>query len=94
MRRRPDAEDRRPVPTHRCEAPARGGRRRARHHRTPAEAGAGRAGRREWAGPALPTLLVSIDALLLLPGLSADLGAGSTEQLRSVDVHAFMLAGS
>jgi DHA2 family multidrug resistance protein-like MFS transporter len=57
------------------------------------------AGRREWIGLAvlaLPTLLVSIDVfvlLLALPRLSADLGAGSTEQLWIMDVYGFMIAG-
>ncbi|MFG1874252.1 MFS transporter [Sphaerisporangium sp. NPDC049003] len=58
-----------------------------------------RAGRREWAGLgvlALAALLVSIDVfvlLLALPRLSADLGAGATEQLWIMDVYGFMLAG-
>jgi MFS transporter, DHA2 family, multidrug resistance protein len=58
-----------------------------------------RAGRREWVGLAvlaLPTLLVSIDVfvmLLALPQLSADLGAGGTEQLWITDIYGFMLSG-
>jgi len=58
-----------------------------------------RAGRREWIGLAvlaLPTLLVSIDVSVLflaLPHLSADLGAGSTQQLWILDIYGFMLAG-
>ena len=58
-----------------------------------------RAGRREWIGLAvlaLPTLLVSIDVfvmLLALPHLSADLRAGSTEQLWIMDIYGFMIAG-
>jgi DHA2 family multidrug resistance protein-like MFS transporter len=45
---------------------------------------------------ALPTLLVSIDVfvlLLALPKLSADLHAGSTEQLWILDVYGFLLSG-
>ncbi|GAA3474198.1 hypothetical protein GCM10018965_087510 [Nonomuraea roseola] len=45
---------------------------------------------------ALPTLLISIDVfvlLLALPHLSAELGAGSTEQLWIMDIYGFMLAG-
>lgn len=59
----------------------------------------GRAGRREWlalAVLALPTLLVSMDLfvmLLALPRLSADLHAGSTQQLWIMDVYGFMVAG-
>lgn len=58
-----------------------------------------RAGRREWIGLAvlaLPTLLVSLDTfvmLLALPHLSADLGAGSTQQLWILDIYGFMVAG-
>jgi DHA2 family multidrug resistance protein-like MFS transporter len=58
-----------------------------------------RAGRREWVGLAvlaLPTLLVSIDVfvmLLALPQLSAELGAGSTQQLWIMDIYGFMVAG-
>lgn len=58
-----------------------------------------RAGRREWIGLvvlALPILLVSIDVfvlLLALPQLSADLGAGSSQQLWIMDVYGFMLSG-
>lgn len=54
---------------------------------------------REWAGLAvlaLPTLLVSLDIfvmLLALPQLSAQLGAGSTQQLWIMDVYGFMAAG-
>src|SRR6266567_4552305 len=56
-----------------------------------------RAGRRERIGLAvlaLPTLLVSIDVfvmLLALPHLSADLRAGSTEQLWIMDIYGFMI---
>jgi DHA2 family multidrug resistance protein-like MFS transporter len=63
-------------------------------------AGSGsRAGRREWIGLAvlaLPTLLLSIDVfvmLLALPKLSADLGAGSTQQLWIMDMYGFLLSG-
>ncbi|ETK37886.1 MFS transporter [Microbispora sp. ATCC PTA-5024] len=58
-----------------------------------------RAGRREWIGLAvlaLPTLLLSLDISVLylaLPHLSADLGAGGTEQLWILDVYSFALAG-
>jgi DHA2 family multidrug resistance protein-like MFS transporter len=58
-----------------------------------------RAGRREWIGLAvlaLPTLLLSIDffvLLLALPHLTADLGAGSIEQLWITDTYGFALAG-
>ncbi|GAA2413562.1 MFS transporter [Actinomadura vinacea] len=58
-----------------------------------------RAGRREWAGLgvlALAALLVSIDVfvlLLALPRLSAELGAGATEQLWIMDVYGFLLSG-
>ncbi len=51
-----------------------------------------RAGRREWLGLAvlaLPTLLLSLDMSVLylaLPYLSADLGAGSTQQLWIMDL--------
>ncbi|MEV6492507.1 MFS transporter, partial [Actinoplanes sp. NPDC051633] len=54
---------------------------------------------REWAGLAvlaLPTLLVSLDIfvmLLALPQLSAQLGAGSSQQLWIMDVYGFMVAG-
>lgn len=54
---------------------------------------------REWTGLAvlaLPTLLVSIDVsviLLALPRISAELGAGSAEQLWIMDIYGFMLAG-
>jgi DHA2 family multidrug resistance protein-like MFS transporter len=58
-----------------------------------------RATRREWIGLAvlaLPTLLLSLDISVLylaLPHLSADLGAGSTQQLWILDIYSFMLAG-
>lgn len=58
-----------------------------------------RAGRREWWGLAvlcLPTLLTTVDInvlLLALPRLSADLGAGSTQQLWITDIYGFMIAG-
>jgi DHA2 family multidrug resistance protein-like MFS transporter len=58
-----------------------------------------RAGRREWVGLAvlaLPTLLISIDVfvmLLALPKLSADLGAGATQQLWIMDAYGFLLSG-
>ncbi|MBA3293205.1 MAG: MFS transporter [Geodermatophilaceae bacterium] len=57
------------------------------------------AGRREWLGLtvlALPTLLLSLDMSVLyiaLPNLSADLGAGGTEQLWIMDIYGFMIAG-
>ena len=57
------------------------------------------AGRREWLGLAvlaLPTLLLSLDMSVLymaLPYLSADLGAGSTQQLWIMDIYGFMIAG-
>jgi DHA2 family multidrug resistance protein-like MFS transporter len=56
-------------------------------------------GRREWIGLAvlaLPALLVSIDVfvmLLALPRLSADLHAGSTQQLWIMDIYGFTLSG-
>ncbi|HEV7648969.1 MAG TPA: MFS transporter [Actinophytocola sp.] len=55
--------------------------------------------RREWTGLAvlaLPTLLASLDMSVLflaLPHLSADLHAGSTQQLWILDSYGFMLAG-
>ncbi|GIG87723.1 MFS transporter [Plantactinospora endophytica] len=58
-----------------------------------------RAGRREWLGLtvlALPTLLLSLDLSVLhlaLPQLSADLGAGSIQQLWIIDIYGFMIAG-
>jgi DHA2 family multidrug resistance protein-like MFS transporter len=58
-----------------------------------------RAGRREWialAVLALPALLVSLDLFVMvmaLPQLSAELGAGSTQQLWIMDVYGFMVAG-
>jgi len=58
-----------------------------------------RAGRREWTGLAalaLPTLLLSIDTSVLylaLPALSADLKAGSLQQLWIMDIYGFMIAG-
>ena len=58
-----------------------------------------RAGRREWVGLAvlaLPTLLLSLDLSVLylaLPSLSADLRAGSAQQLWIIDIYSFMLAG-
>ena len=57
------------------------------------------AGRREWLGLAvlaLPTLLLSLDMSVLylaLPYLSADLSAGSTQQLWIMDIYGFMIAG-
>jgi DHA2 family multidrug resistance protein-like MFS transporter len=54
---------------------------------------------RQWAGLAvlaLPTLLVSLDIfvmLLALPLLSAELGAGSSQQLWIMDIYGFMAAG-
>lgn len=57
------------------------------------------ASRREWLGLAvlaLPTLLLSLDMSVLyiaLPNLSADLGAGGTEQLWIMDIYGFMIAG-
>ncbi|WP_329106793.1 MFS transporter [Micromonospora sp. NBC_01699] len=58
-----------------------------------------KAGRREWLGLAvlaLPTLLLSLDLSVLhlaLPQLSADLGAGSIQQLWIIDIYGFMIAG-
>jgi DHA2 family multidrug resistance protein-like MFS transporter len=58
-----------------------------------------RAGRREWTGLAvlaLPTMLLALDVSVLylaLPHLSADLGAGSTQQLWISDIYGFMIAG-
>lgn len=58
-----------------------------------------RAGPRSWLGLAvlaLPTLLLSVDMtvlILALPDLSADLGASSTEQLWTIDIYGFMIAG-
>jgi MFS transporter, DHA2 family, multidrug resistance protein len=55
--------------------------------------------KREWIGLAvlaLPTLLMSIDLSVLylaLPALSADLHASSSQQLWSMDIYGFMLAG-
>ncbi|MGH3613328.1 MAG: MFS transporter [Pseudonocardia sp.] len=58
-----------------------------------------RAGAREWLGLAvlgLPTLLVSVDAsvlLLALPHLSAQLNPTGTQMLWIVDIYAFFVAG-
>jgi DHA2 family multidrug resistance protein-like MFS transporter len=58
-----------------------------------------KAGRREWFGLlviALPTFVVAIDLFVLLlavPQLTADLGAGSNQQLWILDMYGFMLAG-
>src|SRR5688572_21489729 len=58
-----------------------------------------RATRREWIGLAvlaLPTLLIALDVSVLylaLPQLTADLGAGSTQQLWILDIYSFMIAG-
>jgi DHA2 family multidrug resistance protein-like MFS transporter len=58
-----------------------------------------RATRREWIGLVvltLPTLLLALDVSVLylaLPQLSADLGAGSTQQLWILDIYSFMVAG-
>ncbi|GAA3795784.1 MFS transporter [Sphaerisporangium flaviroseum] len=64
------------------------------------ETGSGvRAGPREWIGLAvlaLPTLLLALDLSVLylaLPQLSADLGAGSTQQLWITDIYGFLIAG-
>jgi DHA2 family multidrug resistance protein-like MFS transporter len=57
------------------------------------------AGRRELIGLAvlaLPTLLLSLDMSVLylaLPKLTADLGAGATQQLWIIDIYGFMIAG-
>lgn len=57
------------------------------------------AGRREWIGLALlvlPTFVVAIDLFVLmlaLPTLATELGATSTEQLWTMDVYGFLLAG-
>ncbi|GAB3283508.1 MFS transporter [Parasphingorhabdus pacifica] len=59
-----------------------------------------RAGRREWWGLAvlgLPTLLVSMDAsilLLALPEISAQLAPSSSELLWIVDIYTFIIAGT
>ena len=61
--------------------------------------GAPKTGRKEWIGLAvlaLPALLLSLDIsalLLVLPQLSADLGAGTIEQLWITDIYGFMIAG-
>ena len=58
-----------------------------------------KAGRREWFGLvviALPTFVVAIDLFVLLlavPQLTADLGAGSNQQLWIMDMYGFLLAG-
>jgi DHA2 family multidrug resistance protein-like MFS transporter len=58
-----------------------------------------RASRREWTGLAvlaLPTLLLSLDMSVLylaLPALTADLGAGATQQLWIMDSYGFLIAG-
>src|SRR5688500_10143381 len=58
-----------------------------------------RATRREWIGLAalaLPTPLLALDVSVLylaLPQLTADLGAGSTQQLWILDIYSFMIAG-
>jgi len=58
-----------------------------------------KAGRREWLGLiviALPTFVVAIDLFVLLlavPQLTADLGAGSNQQLWIMDMYGFLLAG-
>ncbi|HEV8190830.1 MAG TPA: MFS transporter [Ktedonobacterales bacterium] len=55
-----------------------------------------RAGRREWIGLAVPTLLVSIDVFVMLravPRLGDALGADSTQQLWNMDKYGFMLSG-
>src|SRR5262245_3070386 len=58
-----------------------------------------RAGRREWLGLgilALPTFAVAIDLfvlLLALPKVAADLNADGNEQLWTVDIYGFMVAG-
>ncbi|WP_034273260.1 MFS transporter [Haloechinothrix halophila] len=57
------------------------------------------AGAREWFGLvvlALPTFVVAIDLFVLmlaLPHMAADLGAGSNQQLWTMDMYGFMLAG-
>lgn len=57
------------------------------------------AGRREWLGLAvlaLPTMLTMVDIgvlFLALPHLTADLGAGATEQLWISDIYGFLIAG-
>ncbi|MFF0309680.1 MFS transporter [Streptosporangium sp. NPDC004379] len=66
---------------------------------TTPEAGAVRAGPRQWAGLAvlaLPTLLLSLDMSVLylaLPHLSEELGATATQQLWITDVYGFLIAG-
>ncbi|MGH3864309.1 MFS transporter [Actinokineospora sp.] len=58
-----------------------------------------KAGRREWLGLAvlaLPTFVMAIDLFVLmlaLPNLSSDLGATGMEQLWTMDIYGFMLAG-
>lgn len=57
------------------------------------------AGRREWIALAvlgLPTMLTTLDISVLflaLPSLSADLNAGSTQQLWISDIYGFLIAG-
>ncbi|MDN5917358.1 MAG: MFS transporter [Pseudonocardia sp.] len=57
------------------------------------------AGVREWAGLAvlmLPLLLIALDNSVLAlaaPALSADLGAGATQQLWILDIYALLIAG-
>ena len=64
------------------------------------QAGAMRAGRREWIGLAvlaLPCLLYSMDLTVLMlavPHLTADLSPSSTQLLWIVDVYGFLVAGS
>lgn len=66
---------------------------------TTPEAGAVRAGPRQWAGLAvlaLPTLLLSLDMSVLylaLPHLSAELDATATQQLWITDIYGFLIAG-
>ena len=58
-----------------------------------------KAGRREWIGLAvlaLPTFVVAIDLFVLmlaLPNLASDLGADSNQQLWTMDIYGFVLAG-
>jgi DHA2 family multidrug resistance protein-like MFS transporter len=58
-----------------------------------------KAGRREVIGLivlALPTLLLALDSSVLflaLPHLTADLGAGATQQLWIIDIYGFLIAG-
>jgi hypothetical protein len=66
---------------------------------TAAETVPEKAGRRQIIGLAvlaLPTLLLALDTSVLylaLPSLTADLGAGVTQQLWIMDIYGFLIAG-